>query len=175
MSSSIYEIDGNPIVDEKARTKISDIKNVAKSGSYKDLDLTGATINTNYTLPNSNDTVLGGVKIGEGLSVTNRGVVSGKVIKEELVKTSIQLTIDKNQLITVNDGDTIVLPTNITKDLLVIDVKIIIPTDSSPTVTFPSIKWVETPRLKSGNSYNYRFIYVKGEWLGGFTEFNVTV
>ena len=56
-------INGSELIDEKIRTKITDIKNVAKTGSYKDLDLTGATINNNYTLPNSSDSILGGVKI----------------------------------------------------------------------------------------------------------------
>ena len=177
MSSSIYEIDGNPIVDEKARTKISDIKNVAKSGSYKDLDLTGATINTNYNLPNSNDSILGGVKIGENLSVTNRGVLSAPIIDESLHKTTIQLTKDRKQIININDGDTIILPNVSGEELLTIDVEIHIPWNSehkSPSVTFPTdIKWVESPRLKFDSWYNYRFIYVKDQWLGGFTEFDV--
>ena len=177
MSSSIYEIDGNPIVDEKARTKIADIKNVAKSGSYKDLDLTGATINTNYTLPNSNNDILGGVKIGENLSVTNRGVLSAPIIDESLHKTNIQLTKDRKQIININDGDTIILPNISGEELLTIDVEIHIPWNSehkSPTVTFPTdIKWVETPRLKFDSWYNYRFMYVKDQWLGGFTEFDV--
>ena len=177
MSSSIYEIDGNPIVDEKTRSKITDIKNVAKSGSYKDLDLTGATINTNYNLPNSSDTILGGVKIGENLSITNRGVLSTPIIDESLHKTSIQLTKDRKQIININDGDTIILPDVSEEELLTIDVEIHIPWNiehKSPSVTFPTdIKWVESPRLKYDSWYNYRFIYAKDQWLGGFTEFDV--
>ena len=177
MSSSIYEIDGNPIVDEKTRSKITDIKNVAKSGSYKDLDLTGATINTNYTLPNSSNSVLGGIKIGEGLSITNHGVLSAPIIDESLHKTNIQLTKDRKQIININDGDTIILPAIDNEELLSIDVEIHIPWNiehKSPSVTFPTdIKWVESPRLKFDSWYNYRFMYVKDQWLGGFTEFDV--
>ena len=177
MSSSIYEIDGNPIVDGKTRSKITDIKDVAKSGSYKDLDLTGATINTNYKLPNSNNTILGGVKLGEGLSITNHGVLSAPIIDESLHKTSIRLTKDRKQIININDGDTIILPDVNGEELLSIDVEIHIPWNiehKSPTVTFPTdIKWVESPRLKFDSWYNYRFMYVKDQWLGGFTEFDV--
>ena len=177
MSNSIYKIKGSELIDEKARTKIGDIKNVAKSGSYKDLDLTGATINTNYTLPNSSDNTLGGVKIGENLSISNHGVLSTPIIDESLHKTSIQLTKDRKQIININDGDTIILPDVSGEELLTIDVEINIPWNSehkSPTVTFPTdIKWVENPRLKFDSWYNYRFMYVKDQWLGGFTEFDV--
>ena len=177
MSYDIYKIKGSELIDEKARTKIADIKNVAKTGSYKDLDLTGATINTNYTLPNSTNSILGGVKIGEGLSVTNRGVLSAPIIDESLHKTSIQLTKDRKQIININDGDTIILPNVNGEELLTIDVEIHIPWNSdhkSPSVTFPTdIKWVESPRLKFNSWYNYRFMYVKDQWLGGFTEFDV--
>ena len=177
MSYDIYKIKGSELIDEKARNKISDIKNVAKSGSYKDLDLTGATINTNYTLPNSSDNILGGVKIGEGLKIDNYGRLGeAHTIDLSLHKTSIQLTKDRHQIIDVVDGDAIILPTINNEELLIIDVKIEIPWNSdhkSPTVTFPTdIKWVESPRLKFDSWYDYTFIYAKGEWLGSFVEYD---
>ena len=177
MSYDIYKIKGSELIDEKVRNKITDIKNVAKSGSYKDLDLTGAAINTNYNLPNSTDNVLGGVKIGEGLKIDNYGRLGeAHTIDLSLHKTSIQLTKDRHQIIDVVDGDTIILPTIDNEELLMIDVKIEIPWNiehKSPSVTFPTdIKWVESPRLKFDSWYDYTFIYVKGEWLGSFVEYS---
>ena len=177
MSYDIYKIKGSELIDEKVRNKISDIKNVAKSGSYKDLDLTGATINTNYNLPNSSDSVIGGVKLGEGLKIDNHGRLGeAHTIDLSLHKTSIQLTKDRHQIIDVVDGDTIILPIIDNEELLIIDVKIEIPWNSenkSPSVTFPTnIKWVESPRLKFDSWYDYTFIYAKGEWLGSFVEYN---
>ena len=177
MSYDIYKIKGSELIDEKARTKIADIKNVAKSGSYKDLDLTGATINK-YDLPKSTDTVLGGVKVGEGLKIDNHGRLGqAHTIDLSLHKTSIQLTKDRHQIIDVVDGDTIILPTIVDEELLIIDVKIEIPWNAehkSPSVTFPmNIKWVESPRLKFDSWYDYTFIYANGEWLGSFVEYDV--
>ena len=177
MSYDIYKIKGSELIDEKVRNKITDIKNVAKTGSYKDLDLTGATINNNYTLPNSSDNTLGGIKIGEGLKIDSYGRLGqAHTIDLSLHKTSIQLTKDRHQIIDVIDGDTIILPTIDNEELLIIDVKIEIPWNSehkSPTVTFPTnIKWVEKPRLKFDSWYDYSFIYVKGEWLGSFVEYD---
>lgn len=53
----------------------ADLALVAKSGSYD--DLTGKpTIPTAYTLPNASASVLGGVKVGTGLTIDANGVLS---------------------------------------------------------------------------------------------------
>ena len=53
----------------------ADLAAVAKSGSYN--DLTGKpTIPAAYTLPTASASVLGGVKVGTGLTIDENGVLS---------------------------------------------------------------------------------------------------
>lgn len=53
----------------------ADLAKVAKSGSYD--DLTGKpTIPSAYTLPTASASVLGGVKVGNGLAIDENGVLS---------------------------------------------------------------------------------------------------
>ena len=57
------------------RAKDADLAPVAKSGSYN--DLTGKpTIPSAYTLPTASASVLGGVKVGTGLTIDENGVLS---------------------------------------------------------------------------------------------------
>lgn len=57
-----------------AYVKTTDLSEVAKSGSYDDLT-NKPTIPSAYTLPTASTTVMGGVKIGSNISVSN-GVIS---------------------------------------------------------------------------------------------------
>ena len=57
-----------------AYAKTTDLSAVAKSGSYNDLS-NKPTIPSAYTLPNATSSTLGGVKIGNNISVTN-GTIS---------------------------------------------------------------------------------------------------
>lgn len=52
-----------------------ELSTVATSGSYNDLSDT-PTIPEAYTLPVSSNTVLGGVKIGEGINISSDGTIS---------------------------------------------------------------------------------------------------
>ena len=60
-------------VDKKAND--ADLAAVAKSGSYEDLK-NKPTIPAAYTLPTASTSVLGGVKVGSGLSIDANGVLS---------------------------------------------------------------------------------------------------
>ena len=59
----------------EAKANNSDLAAVAKSGSYN--DLTGKpTIPAAYTLPTASASILGGVKVGNGLAIDENGVLS---------------------------------------------------------------------------------------------------
>ena len=69
--------EANAAQDEEIakRAKDADLAAVAKSGSYN--DLTGKpTIPAAYTLPTASSSVLGGVKVGTGLTIDENGVLS---------------------------------------------------------------------------------------------------
>ena len=57
------------------RAKDADLAAVAKSGSYDDLT-NKPTIPAAYTLPTASASVLGGVKVGTGLTIDENGVLS---------------------------------------------------------------------------------------------------
>ena len=58
-----------------AKANNSDLASVAKSGSYNDLT-NKPTIPSAYTLPTASASVLGGVKVGTGLTIDENGVLS---------------------------------------------------------------------------------------------------
>lgn len=71
-SSQKIEAELNTLNEAKANE--TDLAPVAKSGSYNDLS-NKPTIPAAYSLPTASATVLGGVKVGSGLTITN-GVLS---------------------------------------------------------------------------------------------------
>lgn len=80
MAENMIDLNGLVHVWSKVKTltdncvKASDLATVATSGSYNDLS-DKPTIPSAYTLPTASNTVMGGVKIGSNISVSN-GVIS---------------------------------------------------------------------------------------------------
>lgn len=61
--------------DIAGKANTSDLSDVATSGDYNDL-LNKPTIPSAYTLPTASSTTLGGIKVGNGLSIDSNGILS---------------------------------------------------------------------------------------------------
>lgn len=164
MTNAINKINGYTIADKQARELLNNLATVATTGKYTDLIDTPAE----YVLPIASDTVLGGVKVGDGLEINQDGVLSS-ISSDKLVTTSATLTKDKNQLVTLNNNDAITLPTvdKYTEINMFTNIGA-----TAPTVTFPAdVRWQVKPELKPNTYYIYIFIYNETEWLGSYVRY----
>jgi len=88
-------------VTSLAASAITGLATVATSGSYNDLS-DKPTIPSTYTLPTASDTVLGGVKVGTGLSITS-GVLAAAVTSVASRTGAVTLTASDVGLGSVNN------------------------------------------------------------------------
>lgn len=99
----------NKVITAALNSKVesSELKAVAKSGSYNDLS-DKPTIPAEYTLPYATNSVLGGVKVGVGLYITADGVLSVPVRKltgtdDGNGNVTLRLMADGNDVLTATD------------------------------------------------------------------------
>ena len=79
--TSITRVDyiGNRILDDEIFVEKHELKTVAFSGKYTDLE-DKPVIPAAYELPKASATTLGGIKVGDGLAISNEGVLSATTV-----------------------------------------------------------------------------------------------
>lgn len=79
--TSITRVDyiGNRVLDDEIFVEKHELKTVAFSGKYTDLE-DKPVIPEAYELPKASTTTLGGIKVGDGLAINNEGVLSATAV-----------------------------------------------------------------------------------------------
>lgn len=70
---------GNRLIDDEIFVEKHELKTVAFSGKYTDLE-DKPVIPEAYELPKASATTLGGIKVGDGLAISNEGVLSATTV-----------------------------------------------------------------------------------------------
>lgn len=79
--TSITRVDyiGNRVLDDEIFVEKHELKTVAFSGKYTDLE-DKPVIPEAYELPKASTSTLGGIKVGDGLAISNEGVLSATAV-----------------------------------------------------------------------------------------------
>lgn len=87
----------------------------------------------------------------------------------EIVDGVLTLTTDKYQKCDMVDSTTIVLP-SVTEFT---EICLIFSTSSNLTLTFPNVKWQQTPSIEANKVYECHFTYIDNVigWLGGIVVY----
>ena len=157
---------------EEGYAKDSELSVVAKSGSYNDLT-NKPTIPPAYTLPTASSSVLGGVKIGNGLSVSGDGTISvdssTNTPIEDLTDFATGIQEDKIYKSTITAATTIVLPT-VTNKVVTHSIIIYLSVGEGGSVAdfgTTSFYNTEKPVPVSGESYDLAYVYnpIRDGWV----------
>lgn len=157
---------------EEGYAKNSELSAVAKSGSYNDLT-NKPTIPPAYTLPTASSSVLGGVKIGNGLSVSGDGTISvdssTNTPIEDLTDFATGIQEDKIYKSTITSATTIVLPT-VTNKAVTHSIIIYLSVGEGGSVAdFGTTNFYNTekPVPASGESYDLAYVYnpIRDGWV----------
>jgi hypothetical protein len=157
---------------EEGYAKDSELSAVAKSGSYNDLT-NKPTIPPAYTLPTASSSVLGGVKIGNGLSVSGDGTISvdssTNTPIEDLTDFATGIQEDKIYKSTITAATTIVLPT-VTNKVVTHSIIIYLSVGEGGSVAdfgTTSFYNTEKPVPVSGESYDLAYVYnpIRDGWV----------
>lgn len=157
---------------EEGYAKDSELSVVAKSGSYNDLT-NKPTIPPAYTLPTASSSVLGGVKIGNGLSVSGDGTISvdssTNTPIEDLTDFATGIQEDKIYKSTITAATTIVLPT-VTNKVVTHSIIIYLSVGEGGSVAdFGTTNFYNTekPVPATGESYDLAYVYnpIRDGWV----------
>lgn len=187
--TDIPSLDGYATKEElNHKVNVSDLSDVATTGSYEDL-LNKPTIPTKVSeltndtgfiteVPNLN---IYQAKADNTLDTTNKTVVgaineiNGKVESlqtNELTQITVvgnilQLTEDKYQYSVLSSGDQIQLPSVSS----FVEIHLFFKTTNELTLVLPSVRWQTQPNIQANKVYELIFTYIIDEWLGGVVEY----